>query len=708
MCSQSFQQKGKVQTFRCFRRKGYALFAALGREIRIGVLSAATLGSAVPSMADKADRIAARLTMETDTSSFEDTLLDEAVIQAAHSPVAASRAAVMVTTLSRKDLDAAGVTTVNDLLKLAACADVRQRGGFGMQTDISLDGGTFDQVAILLNGISLQNPQTGHNAADFPVNVEDIERVEILGGASSRLFGTQAFCGAINIVTRHSGSPLEASISGGSYGTFLTSARTVLPLSSRFTSTLSAGFRRSDGAVENGDFQGGRLFWQGRYADPSLVLDAQAGFTANDFGANTFYSAAYPDQWESLKRYLLSVRVETKGHLHLVPKISWLRNSDHFKLVRTSRTGENFHRGDVYTAGISAWTDWKLGRTAIGTEFREEGIYSTNLGRLMEESQQKPIHGEDGIRYTRKDSRTLTSYFLEHNILLSHWTFSAGILAQRVNTSGQGFRFYPGMNISRRIGNHWKVYASWNLAGRLPTFTDLWYKSPTQEGNVNLRPEKSSSLRAGTSWVKGIWNARAQIHYSHCTDLIDWVMYHPEDIYHATSFRTDDFGAELSAELDFGKRTDTPFLKRIRLDYAWLCRHRLAGEDYYKSNYAMEYLRHKLTVSLTHRIVDRLTGTWTLSLKDREGSYLLYRNGTSTGELHDYGLHATLDCRLSWDAPRYTLFVDLTNLTATRYFDLANVRQPGFLIMGGLGYRLPEKKRQTALPINGRNTSLRP
>ncbi len=115
----------------------------------------------------------------------------------------------MVTTLTRDDIAAAAVTTVNDLLKLAAGVDVRQRGAFGIQTDVSLDGGTFDQITILLNGVPLTNPQTGHLAADFPVGLDDIERVEILRGAAARVFGTQAFSGAINLVTSPTGRSVE-------------------------------------------------------------------------------------------------------------------------------------------------------------------------------------------------------------------------------------------------------------------------------------------------------------------------------------------------------------------------------------------------------------------------------------------------------------------------------------------------------------------
>jgi iron complex outermembrane receptor protein len=172
--------------------------------------------------------------------------------------------------------------------------------------------------------------------------------------------------------------------------------------------------------------------------------------------------------------------------------------------------------------------------------------------------------------------------------------------------------------------------------------------------------------------------------------MIDWVMYSADDIYHATSFNLDNVGASATATVNFdqwlGRRQP---LSRLRLDYAYLYQHRRSGPEYFKSNYALEYLRHKMTVVLDHRIVSHLAATWSLRLQQREGSYLLYHNGQSTGEQHAYGTHALLDCKVHWDTPRYGLFVDLTNLTSHRYFDLANVRQPGFMVMAGASWRLP-------------------
>ena len=678
----------RALTFSSFSRKGWSLFACLHREVRIGVLGVATLASATPRL------MAASLQQAqgSDTTLHADTLsLGQADVSASRAPLAADVAARQVLTLTHDDLAAAGVRTINDVLKLSAGVDVRQRGGFGIQTDISIDGGTHDQISILLNGVLLVNPQTGHNAADFPVNISDIERIEILEGAASRVMGSQAFSGAINVVTRgaQSASPLEAMVEAGSYGTIRGEARTAWRIGQGWTVSASGSGQRSDGAVKNGYFKGTKAYGQAAYNGSDFNFQLQAGATVNDFGANTFYSAAYPNQWEATRRYLISARAESKGRVHLVPQVSWVRSLDHFQLIRLSSTGENFHRGDVFTAGINAWTQWALGRTAVGAELREEVIYSTNLGRELAADQQVNIRGEEGHVYTKKDDRTNLSYFVEHNVVWRQFTLSAGVMAERNNAIDSRFRFYPGVDLSYRPAREWKLFASWNRSLRLPSFTDLCYKSPTQEGNVGLRPEECSAFRFGVDYVQPIVSLRFKARYQRGTHMIDWVMFSPDDIYHATSFSLDNYGlgADLRLSLSqwWGKRQ--PF-ERFTISYAWTTQHRRAGEDYFKSNYAMEYLRHKLVLTLDHRIVSHLSANWTLRLQQREGAYLVYRDLKPTAELRPYGTHALLDCKLSWTMPHYTLFADLSNLTNHPYYDLANVRQPGFLVMAGVKVRL--------------------
>lgn len=705
--------QGAAFTFRSFGRKGYSLFAVLGREVKVGVLSVATLAAAAPCLSAEAASVYRPVfTTDDEVPTLDaDQQLAEAQTTASRAPMAAALAARPVMTLSREQLAAAGVTSLNDVLKLCAGIDVRQRGAFGVQSDISINGGTFDQITILINGASNNNPRTGHQTAIYPLNLSDIERIEVLEGAASRVLGTQAFSGAINIVTRQSPGS-QVNLSGGSHGTLMAEARTAHrhALSSRqsLSWSLSQSYQRSDGAVPNSDFKGGKTFAQVRYEAPLLRLDGQVGVNLLDFGANTFYSPKYPNQWERTRQLNLTLRGETRGRIRFTPQLSWVRSTDNFQLIRSTATAENFHRGDVLTAGLNAWTHWALGRTAVGAEVREERVYSTNLGHPLPLAEQLPIGGhpyvkeEKGFRvdaqghkafYDKFVSRTNFSYFAEHNIVFPEWTVSLGLMAQHHSSYGHDLRFYPGVDVAYRPTDRWRIFASWNKALRLPTFNDLFYNSPTHQAGKDIRPEENTSLRLGlTHQVAQGLTLSASGFYNQGNDLLDWVKLSAEDKKYTSInlAQLHSYGLSLSAQAHFASLLgEQQPLRSLRLDYAWLNQSASHTQTIYKSLYALEYLRHKLTAQLDHRIYQQLGASWTLRLQERNGAYEVFDRTThkSTGQLAPYGTQLLLDARLHWKAERYMIYLDVHNATDHHYFDIGNVEQPGRTFLLGASYR---------------------
>ena len=269
-----FNQR-KALRFRHFIRKRYALFACLGRVVTIGVLSVATLQSASAASDDFSS------TTETndvnDQTVDKEATLDDVEITGSRAPLALGQAARMVTVLSREDIQAAPVQSINDLLKYAIGVDVRQRGPIGAQTDIGIRGGTSEQITILLNGINICDPQTGHNAFDLPCDLSDIVRIEVLEGPAGRVYGTSSLMGAINIVTKDLPSSAkergaQVRLEGGSFG-YLSTAGQIRLSSPReglgVTSSLSASYTRSDGyqraksGALNSDYSGGKVYYQG-------------------------------------------------------------------------------------------------------------------------------------------------------------------------------------------------------------------------------------------------------------------------------------------------------------------------------------------------------------------------------------------------------------------------------------------------------------
>lgn len=684
--------------FKQFNRKGYSLFAALGKEVLVGVLSVATLSHA------KAEGMATQPLVETDSIRFEEQRIDEVQIMGSRAPLTALQSAKIVEVISRDDIQRVGAQTINDILKLSTGVDVRQRGGFGVQTDISINGGTFDQITILLNGIPLTSPQTGHNAADFPVSLADIERIEVLEGASARLFGSSAFSGAINIVTRTDrATNVRASAEGGSFGTFGADAGiTIAGLSSKSHTLstqhqLSGGYTQSDGGTDNSNFRKRRAFYQGTMASAAIVLDWQAGITSQDFGANTFYSAKYPNQYEQTRRYIGSLAATIKPFVHsasrrlaqleLRPMVYGHRDYDHYQLTKGSagaKAGENYHRTDVYGASLNINFDSWAGKTAIGADVRREHILSTAYGDVLPETDWKHIHDTERS-YTREGYRTNTSLFAEHNVIVGGFTLSAGMLANRNTGLDQDFRFYPGIDLSYRPNDQWKFYASWNKALRVPTYTDLYTSNPAQQGDINLKPERNSAFKVGARYrTRGIV-VQASGFYSHGTNMIDWV-YETEAStkYHALNIgKLDNLGFNVEGTINFSEllrpalptgRTaaqHTPVL--LKLGYAYIHQTHETDKPIHRSLYALEYLRHKVVAELSHPIVSRLSASWALRWQQRMNGY------------HPY---TKIDGKIAWNMPAWQLYLKADNLTAHRYYDIGTVRQPGLWLMAGGSIKL--------------------
>lgn len=655
---------GRASRWKRFSYKSYAVFCSLKREVTIGTLSVATLFTASIATAKAQVETPARM------KSYE---LEEIEVSGTRVPLTETESVKMVTVLSRADIQAAAVHSINDLLKYVAGVDVRQRGGFGVQTDISVRGGTSDQLTILLNGVNITNPQTGHHTAEFPVSLDDIERIEVLEGPSARVFGTSAFTGAINIVTRNDRrSHVSASAMGGSYGLFGAGARFNYTKGA-ISNQVSGDYKQSDGGTKNSDFKTTHAYYQGAYNSSQADVRWQFGLSDQKFGANTFYSAKFDNQYEELRRYMFSVQAETKGWLRFTPTVYWNRAQDHFQLTRGSANGENFHLSDVYGMNLNAHFKTLLGKTAFGAELRSEGILSTTLGKPLEEDQYVKVPGERDVVYTKKDNRTNVSYYLEHNILLRRWTLSMGVMANMNTALDHEYRFYPGIDIAYRPAANWKLFASWNKALRMPTFTDLYYQSENQQGNVGLKPEKTEAFNLGGRYRNAAVDASLSLFYHKGKNMIDWVQYSADDKYHSANFELDNMGVETSVTLFFRQIVDADFfVDKLNVSYAFIHQKRHDDVEIFKSNYAMEYLRHKLVVRLDHRIWKKLDASWAFRWQDRVSS-------------PSFGL---LDLKLSWNDPRLTVFAEANNLFDRNYYDYGNIPQPGIWINGGIKYRI--------------------
>ena len=659
-----FNQR-KALRFRQFKRKGYALFACLGRVVIIGVLSVATLTSASAATDNS------NTTDETgDPQKIDkETTLDDVEVTGSCAPLALGQAVRMVTVLSREEIQAAPVQSINDLLKMAVGVDVRQRGPIGAQTDVSIRGGTSEQITILLNGINICDPQTGHNAFDLPCDISDIERIEVLEGPAGRVYGTSSLVGAINIVTRDVRSKMaEVRVEGGSFGYLSAAGRVALGLHSLSSNyTRSDGYSRSKAGSLNSDYSGGKVFYQGGYQCEGLLLNWSGGLSVKGFGSNTFYSAKFDEQYERTTKIYTALQGNlTIGKLHVRPAIYWNRSYDRFELIRGSeeRVPFNYHRSDVFGINLNTYFDWQLGRTAMGAEFRNEDIVSTNLGEPLSD----PFsHYKVGL------NRSNLSFHLEHNILLKRFTLSAGFIAIKNTWNQMPFKLYPGIDASYRIGDHWKVYASYNSSLRMPSFTELYYSVGGHKADKYLKPEELHAVEGGVKYSNHWLTAQTSIFHHHARNMIDWVMdtRDPDAVWQSVNHtKVNTTGVETNATLT---------AKRYTLNLAYCYLHQNKDEqDFLQSQYSLEYLRHKVTASLRWSITDYLRLSISYRWQDRMGSYT-----TVDGEVRDYHPYSVVDARLDWHQDSYNVYLEGNNLTGHHYVDYGNVPQPGCWITAG-------------------------
>ena len=665
--------KRRVLVFRQFGNKGYSLFSCLGREVVCSVLSVATLTyasaesvSTHPVVTDSAAMTTAR-----------ERVLEEVSVTGSRAPLTKSQAARMVTVLERSDIAQAPVQSINDLLKYAVGVDVRQRGPIGAQTDISIRGGTSEQIIVLLNGINICDPQTGHNVMDLPVDLSEIVRIEVLEGPAGRTYGTSSLVGASNIVT-HPASDTSADISveGGSFGYGRIGGRGNLRQDS-WNNQMSASYSRSDGYSRaadgslNTDFSGGKAFYQGQYDDEATHVNWHLGIADKGWGSSTFWASPKwqaDNQYEHTTKMFSAIQAQTIcGRLRFAPSIYWNQNRDRYEGYRgqPEKMKYNRNRTDVFGVSLSSYFDWTAGRTAFGAELRNEDLLSGNLG--------EPLSRPDGD-YTLGVNRTNISGYLEHNLLFKDVTLSAGLVAVRNTWNNKHLTVYPGIDISYRPHRNWKLHASYNTSLRMPSFTEMYYKVMGYSANPHLKPEEMQAFEIGLNCQLSPVNCQLSLWHHHGKNMIDWIMDTTkgsdavwESVNHTT---INSIGLEAAIQFSL-------FHCPLSISYSYIHQDK-KQESGIVSQYALEYLRHKLVGHVMlplHRQLDLgLNVRW----QERVGSYTDF-----SGHVNDYQPYCLTDARLSWHTGRWKLYVEANNLFDVSYHDYGLVAEPGRWLIAG-------------------------
>ena len=694
--------------FRRFSHKAYAAFCSVHREVTIGRV-AAYMTDLEMLKSGKSIAVSALLlfagvaSAEADEGVPKDSvplnsqqLSLQEVLVVSHKAEVHSEAYRLITQVSHAEIEALPIQTVADILQYLPGIDVRTRGANGAQADISMRGGTFDQVLVLLNGVPLSDFHTGHYALNIPVSAELIERVEVLQGTSANLHG--AFSGAINIVTKQAVSrqPSEVSLklTAGMNGLVNPEVAATLAIPDKSSSlegrsggviNLSAEYSRADGyyapsptekeatACKNSDFKLANVYFQTRWRG----LDVQAGAQWKDAGLGMGYGFGSQDQFDATRTAFASAKYAHRwGAWRLDAQASYRANYDRYEWHRGQRLYGNFHFAQTASAAIAAHYASRIGTTSFGVGVRNENMHSTNLGDTINPNGQVPNVADFPLADVRVldlvkgGNRFHANYYAEQTFYYAGLAASIGINGT-YNTQF-GHHLGGGANIGYTFEKAGTLYANANRSLRMPTFTDLYYNAGNQLGNRNLKPEEAWLLSVGYKYTPDFGKAgklslSADWYYRWGKNIIDWV-YVPTDAkrpYHAENQQqVNATGVELSLAYRWNE-----WLRCISVDYAYTYLDLDLKES--GSRY-LDYLSHKLSIHLEHGIYKGLGASWTVRFQKREGQY-----NNAEGAVADYQPVWLLDGSIFWQNKYLRVSADCTNMTNTRYYDYGGILQPG-------------------------------
>jgi len=588
--------------------------------------------------------------------SFADTL----TVTATRHAVPWGTSGRFVEVLTGDEIEAYGVHSIPELLQLLPGLDVRRRGVYGVQADLSIRGGSFEQVLVLIDGVPVNNPQTGHHTLDLPVPAAAIDRVEVLYGPGSALYGADAAGGVVQIFTKAGptevageGHRPEVGVGGQAFAGQHSLAGADAEASAaygRASHRLSLERTESAGYQEGLELDQGSGFYRGTVrlgAVGGSRLDVAAGASDRDFGAQSFYSTRFPNQLEFTEARFASAGWSGAAGgtaLHLQAAGRW--HHDRFILERSDPgllTNVHEDRSVDLQARGTRQTPW--GVLDLGAGWLSEDLDSTNLG----------LRGRE------------------------RWGSFAGLVGER------GPWRWRGALHGDRVDGDWEVHPSAALsvaagpgrlrlsaasAYRVPSFTELYYLDPVSAGNPDLAPEHSWTYETGYDWVGARGRAAATVFERRGRDLIDFVLAPGDDHFRAVNLRrVTTRGVELVAARRLGSAT-------VTASYAWLDSY--GDEPAGDSAYVFDHLRNRAVLRADG------TGPWALSW----GASLGYNDRYQANDWVRLDARVARQVPGGW-LPGAELFVEGTNLTDERYVERGAVEMPGRWLLAGVRYRRP-------------------
>lgn len=531
------------------------------------------------------------------------------------------------------------VPSVVDLLRLDPSLDVRSRAPGGAQADLSIRGGTFGQTLVLLDGLRLNDPQSGHHNLDIPVPPDAVGRIELLKGAGSAYYGSDALGGAVNIITREpEAAELRLRAAVGNFGTNRQSGVTGVVWGA---ATQQFSFSRdfSSGFAPDRDYRNLSLASVTRVRTGLGNTRAVLAHTDRPFGADQFYGNF--NSWERTRTWFTGVRQELGERMDA--SFGYRRHTDLFVLYRDRPSVyTNRHAAESWQAAVRRREPLAPNVSlAWGAEGYRDAIRSTGLGNHERNR---------GAGYAALEARALRRFSL--------------VAAGREEFFSGGRKFSPTASAGYWLSSHFKFRASAGGAFRMPTYTDLYYHDPANQGSPDLRPEKAWSYDGGMDIYAADGKVRADLTVFHRRerDGIDYVRLSPGDIWRATNFERLNFTG-----------IETSLAVRLRRSQSVEVRYTgLHGSRDFRSGVESKYVFNYPSHNASATWEGWLPGGW------------LGRVRTSVLDRRARETYAIWDASLARARSRLRPFIQLSNITGTSYQEVPGVRMPGRTITGGV------------------------
>ncbi|MBN3520465.1 TonB-dependent receptor [Algoriphagus lutimaris] len=575
---------------------------------------------------------------DTTTQNLETVIIQENRIQ-----IPFSKQSRNIALVDKQAIETTPARSLQEILSFVPGVDVRQRGVTGIQADIGIRGGSFAQTLMLLNGIKLSDPQTGHHMMNIPVPLVNIDRVEVLKGPGSRIFGQNAYAGAINIITSLNDERyLRMQGYAGDFGMKGINFSGSLP-AGNYKQNLSISYDDSNGYQYNTDYQVSNIFYEGGMdLNNRNALRGMIAYTDRTFGANSFYSSSFPDQWESIQTTLASLsHTLNLSNFYLNTRAYYRYNTDEYRLRRNEpEFYQNNHTSDVFALEANGNFQTTLGTTGFGIETRKEKLESNNLGDR---------------------ERTLSGIFLEQLINLSSIVELRAGLYSNYNT-GYGWKHFPGAEIGFQANQEIRLYTGYGVSYRIPTFTDLYYVGPTNIGNDQLAPEEAQNFEIGAKWAKSGFRAELVYFLRNTDNLIEWTRPDEETPWQPKNFNEVKFnGIEASLFYRVNPSATTVQVKEFHFSYNYIHAD-LIQQPGVETRYALTALKNQVIGGVLVGIGKKLE--WNTKMR-----YI---------ERMNQNPYFLLDMRVDYNRiGKIGLFAEASNLTNTEYIEAATIQMPG-------------------------------